>query len=168
LEPIDGHLWKYSKVRPGNFPTIRIAQLASLIHNHPDLFHIINDAVHIKQWLKSVEIMSSPYWQEHYRFAKKSKERPAIMGSSMINNLLINCIIPFLIYLSDWVTDHSSPFDILHELPPEDNREIRIFRSVGINPGNALQSQALIELKKHFCDNKRCLDCDIGRFILNK
>lgn len=168
LSPIDAHLWKFSKVRPGNFPTIRIAQLAALMHQHPELYHIINDASHAKDWIQSVEIVSSPYWEKHYLFAKSTKERSAMMGSSMIDNLLINCIIPFLLYLSEWVSDHSSPLTILRELPPEENREIRIFRSVGINPGNALESQALIGLKKHFCDNKRCLDCEIGRYILNK
>lgn len=168
LLPIDVHLWKFARTRPVNFPTVRIAQLAALLHQHPDVFHIIKSLEKVKEWIRSLEIRTSDYWNHHYRFDKSAKEHTAMIGTSMNNNLLINCIIPFLYYLSDFEEGFSQPLEILKELPPENNRQTRQFITAGIDPENALHSQALLELKKHYCDNKRCLDCQIGKYILYK
>jgi hypothetical protein len=169
LQPMDGSLWKYAKLRPPNFPTIRIAQFARLIHNSENLFSLITDDFSVTELSEYFETKGSPYWDDHYRFDKPSGKKSKNLGHSAIENILINTIIPFkFVYgqesLRPEVKEHA--MNLISSLPPESNSVINQWKNLGIKPQNSGESQALLELKKYYCTPKKCLQCAIGHNLV--
>ncbi|MFP4041255.1 MAG: DUF2851 family protein [Bacteroidales bacterium] len=171
LKPIDNHIWKFSKLRPSNFPTIRIAQFASIIYNSSKLFSKILETREIQEIHKLFNINPSGYWNEHYTFKKLSKtKKNKKIGKSAINTIIINTIIPFLFIYGERKNKpeyKDKALNFLNQLPPENNSIIKKWKKLNIRPDSACQSQALIQLKNKYCSKKKCLDCQIGKKIIS-
>ncbi|MCK4661287.1 MAG: DUF2851 family protein [Bacteroidales bacterium] len=169
LVAIDEYLWKFLRIRPSNFPTIRIAQFANLVYKSSGLFSKIIEIKNFNDIKQLFEINASEYWDCHYTFTKKSKKRKKQLGNTAFNNIIINTIIPFLFIYSkakdnELYKDLSLKF--LEELPAENNSIISNWKSIGIKVPNAYYSQSLIQLKNEYCKFKKCLQCQIGNKII--
>ncbi len=162
--------WKFMRMRPSNFPSIRIAQLAQIFSNWSALSRCLfydQGLCSIHNYF-SVEVNS--YWYTHFRFDKAAKSRSKRMGPSMTNNILINGVVPYLYaYAKQHDEQHlkEKALDILEHLKAESNSIIRHWKNRGIVAKNALESQGLLELKNNLCSSKKCLSCKIGVWILN-
>ncbi len=171
LQSIDKTLWKMGKLRPGNFPGIRIAQFAMLIHKSSALFSKIIEAENTKEIYKLFDVQCSPYWNNHYVFDKESVKRSKTLGKSAIENLIINTIVPlkFVYGMQKLKPDvKEQAIQLLHELPSEQNTLLRKWEQTGIAANNAAEGQALLELKKYYCTPKKCLNCSIGHFLIRQ
>jgi hypothetical protein len=164
-KPLPSHLWKFLRLRPASFPTIRISQFASLIHQRSPWSGFINSfptLSELEQWFR---VKASPYWDNHYHFGSCSPVLPKNIGSHAFQMLLINVVVPFLNALGEM--EHQRPicdyaFGLLKNLGAESNHIMEIWAKFGIHPTNAWESQALIQLYNTYCKQKRCLDCQIG------
>lgn len=169
LTPILGESWKFMRLRPASFPTIRVAQFATLIFQSNHLFSKMLAAKDIAELENMFELKLSNYWLTHYIFDKESKKSQKKLGKSAIHLLIINTIIPFLfLYGKLRSEDHyqDKALQLLEQLPPENNHIIENWHKLGMTPISASQTQALLQLKNQYCDSKRCLDCAIGNAIL--
>jgi len=161
----------FLRMRPINFPTIRLAQLASLIHHHPDLLRTIKDLEDQQSIKKLLKISAGAYWNTHFRFGEETSFQLKNIGIGLIEKIMINTIIPFvrayqskrgkqqqLQYLDEWTSEMKSEY----------NSIVTGFSNIGMAPRNMEDSQGLLELKKSYCDQLKCLDCAIGRYLLRK
>ena len=171
LKPIEESLWKFLRLRPIGFSTIRIAQFAMLIHNSSHLFSKILEARSHKETERFFNFGASEYWDTHYTFGNLSEQKAKYAGKDFVNNIIINTIVPFLFVYGKkkGKSKHiENAFKLLESLPSEKNSIITKWRETGINSKTAFQSQALIELKNSFCFQKKCLNCGIGNKILSQ
>jgi hypothetical protein len=171
LKPIEKHLWKFAKTRPVNFPTLRIAQFAKLVHKSSHLLSLILETKKAKDILKLFDVSASEYWTTHYRFDHESKSSEKNLGKSSAENILINTVIPFLFLYgkeknNEYVKNRS--LELLEQLPAENNNIIKEWELLKIKTGSAYRSQGLIQLKNEYCSQKKCLNCGIGSKILKK
>lgn len=172
LSAIESHLWKFMRLRPINFPTVRIAQLAMLIHHSSALFSRILETEKIDELRNLFKVSASEYWNTHYRFNKTSGEnRPKVLGETAFNNLVINTIVPLLFVYGDQHLDQpmkDRALLLLENLAPEENQIIRKWNESGIESFSAFETQALLQLKNSYCDRKKCLNCQLGARIITK
>jgi len=171
LRPLPVAAWKYLRLRPNNFPTIRIAQLAAMLHRTGQLFGKSLAAADARELKNMFEVKLSNYWRTHYRFGKEGKPGERKLGDATIQSILINTIAPALVAYGDQRADEryrERAFDLLRELRPERNEILRRWRELGYPPHNAADSQALLELKTNYCDAVRCVECALGCELLNK
>jgi hypothetical protein len=171
LTPIDIHLWKFARLRPGNFPTLRLAQFAALIHKTASLFSVTIEATSVKQLIDIISAPVSEYWHQHYNFGKSSKEAKNTLGEASARILIINTIIPFMFVFGKAQknsTLQDKAMQWLEDIEPETNVIINEWEKVKIVPRNAFESQALLQLKAEYCDRKRCLECSIGLNVMVK
>jgi len=169
LKPIEKHLWKFLRSRPGNFPTIRIAQFAMLIFKSSALFSKIIESKNIDEIKDLLLIETSEYWINHYLFNKESVKKTKSLGESAVDILIINSIIPFLFVYGKQTGNEvikQRALDFLEKIKSEKNSILESWKQVGISSDNALSSQALIHLKNKYCDNKNCLNCQIGSHVI--
>jgi hypothetical protein len=170
LTPIEKHLWKFMRMRPQNFPTIRLAQFAALIVRSNHLFSKvldIKDVTQLKELFTRLEV--NPYWDTHYRFDAESKASSKVLGQSSVDILLLNTFVLFLFSYGkhnqqEYFINRS--LKLLEKLPAEQNNIVTNFDSVGIKVNTAFDSQALLELKNSYCSYKKCLQCGVGNKIL--
>jgi len=169
LIPLTATIWKFSKIHPPSFPTIRIAQWAAFLNKHANSITNFLKVQPLKDLSKMFNVTPSEYWQVHYHFNSKSTKTKMNPGKSFINIILINSFLPFVFTfskerlnneLSDWV------LDMLEEMLPEKNHIIKEWINAGIEPQNAFQSQALLHLFENYCKPRFCLRCNIGTYIL--
>jgi hypothetical protein len=170
LTPIENHLWKFLRMRPQNFPTIRLAQFATLIVQSNHLFSKILDTQDVKG-LKELfgNIHVNEYWLTHYRFDKESKPAGKSLGDSSVNTLLLNTVAQFLFsYGKHLQLQHfvSRSLKLLESIPAEQNNITADFVNLGLKINSAFESQAVLELKNNYCDYKKCLQCGVGIKIL--
>jgi hypothetical protein len=171
LNPLDKYLWKFMRLRPRNFPTLRLAQFAALIIKSSHLFSRILHEKDSRKIMKMFnEIPVNDYWDEHYRFGHECQKTSSSLGEKSIDNILINTVAVFsfafgLKHGND--EQMNKGLNILEKLSPESNAVIRRFVKIGFVPENAAHTQALLQLKKTYCDQKKCLSCGIGTKILN-
>lgn len=156
--------WKFLRLRPPNFPTIRLAQMASVVCACDSLFSkivTIND-LELMRNLFNVEV--NEYWDNHFLFEKLSKERKKAIGSAATDVLIINAIIPVLFCYGICHDDEelkSRSLGFLNDIEPEDNIVVRKFRKMGVNVQNAMQTQALLHLYNYYCKKRKCLKCRV-------
>lgn len=170
LNPISAHLWKYFRLRPSSFPTLRISQFAHLISNTHSLFSQLLETSDAEKLRAYFILEASDYWHDHYRFDQPSKPSRKSTGSMFANMLVINAWVPLLFqYGVEHGDEHykDQALDILHQLPPEDNRIVRLFANAGVCVHDAAQSQALIQLFNEYCKPHRCLQCRLGYSVIN-
>lgn len=171
LTAISPHLWKFGGLRPVNFPTIRIAQFAMLYATHDQLCDHIIQTIEPGDAAALLDVSASDYWHHHFRFGMEGLNARKNLGISSIHSLLINAIIPFLFFLGR--KRHlpvlcEKALYWLESLPPENNRIIRFWEEHGWYAANASHSQALLSLKKNFCDERRCASCQTGRYLISR
>lgn len=163
------HLWKFLRLRPASFPTLRISQFASLIHQH---FPLLNEVLSCRS-LTALEQMlktsASEYWDTHYLFGKSSPESVKALGKQASRTLVINSLLPFYtVYgkLQRSLRHVNFATEIIEGLEAESNEIIKRWCDYGFVPANALESQALIQLHNNYCRQKRCLECQIGAMLV--
>ena len=162
---LPAHIWKWGKLRPAGFPTMRLAQLARLIQEHGSLFSVLIGTDDAPVLLKALHITPSAYWQTHYRFGKVANKVSSTLGEATAEGLLVNTAAPLLAAYAkhkDVPDLVDRAVSLLEQLPAEDNRITRLWDEIGLNVRNAFDSQASIELYNEFCTQKRCLSCQIG------
>ena len=171
MKPIDFKLWRFLRLRPQNFPHIRISQLANLYYQQKaGLSQLIECETldELKQVLKS---QVTPYWETHYAFGSTSTKSEKHLSYGSINLLMINTAIPMLFAYGRHTTKEvlcDRAFDFLEQLKAENNHIIRMWQQVGLPVKSAGDSQALIQLKKEYCDKKDCLRCRFGYEYLRR
>lgn len=169
LKPIDEHLWRFMRLHPGNFPTLRLAQFASIIHHSRSIMGDLFNSNTVDTYRKLFSAEASEYWNTHYMFDKPSSLRRKTLGHSSIDLLLINLVAPILLAYGRRKSDSEiteKPIDLLMQIKGEENSIIRKWAGLGIDVSNAANTQALLELKSTYCDNKKCLNCSIGNELL--
>ncbi len=170
LNPMNAGQWKFSKMLPAGFPTIRIAQFANLLHqyNHLDQLLFETDTLSLQ---KTFEINTSDYWLYHYRFGTETARRPKVLGRQKINIILINAAAPLLFAYGSYHNESGwkeKAVDLLCNIPSEKNAIIDKWKTLGMPSDNAADSQGLLALKKSYCAQSRCLHCRIGHSIMNE
>ncbi|MCX6283359.1 MAG: DUF2851 family protein [Bacteroidetes bacterium] len=171
LKPLKPGLWKRLRLHPSNFPDIRISQFVQCLVKckaEPGFLLQSVDALMLEEFF---QLSASAYWDTHYRFGKTAGRNEKKIGPATARLLLINVLAPFLFAYGsarDMSPMRMRAVELLEGLEAESNHESRMWNSLGINAENALESQALIQLKRNYCDYKRCLECRIGLKLLDK
>ncbi|WP_392347910.1 DUF2851 family protein [uncultured Polaribacter sp.] len=170
LNHIPKNEFSFFRMRPNNFPTIRIAQLVALFHKHQNLFSKLIAIDNLKEFYELFTIVINPFWQTHYNFESISKKSTKRITTSFVDLLIINTIIPlkFLFQKSKEEVDEEFFLVLLKKMKPEKNNIISKFSEIGVSSKNAFDTQALLELKNNYCAPKRCLECAIGNAILKR
>ena len=160
----------FFKLRPDNFPTIRLSQLAELYHKHQNLFSKIIALKSAKEVYNLLNVSSSEYWKNHYQFDKESSKKAKPLSKSFLDLIIINTIIPIQFAYSNTIGEFVTEdlIDFMIEVASEKNAVIDKFNSFGIKSANAFESQSLLELKNEYCNNKACLKCAVGIELLKK
>ncbi|WP_412468038.1 DUF2851 family protein [Pedobacter sp. KLB.chiD] len=170
--PIDVSIWKFMRMRPQNFPTIRLAQFAALITRANHLFSKIMDIKQVAELRTLFENLPvNDYWKTHYHFKKATSSVNIQIGKTSVDNILLNTVALFLFaYGKHTATPHfiSRAIKLLESLPAEQNAITGKFTGAGVKMENAFASQGILQLKKHYCDEKKCLSCGIGIKILKQ
>ena len=159
----------YLRMRPGNFPNIRLAQLSMLIHQSSHLFSKLREIESLQEMKNLFSVTANDYWHYRYTFDEPSAYKPKALGKQMIQSLIINTVAPVLFAygnLNKSEPDKMKALYWLEELSPETNSIIDEWKRIDIPCKNAFDSQALLELYHSYCEKKRCLDCAIGNAIL--
>ncbi|MCE7055124.1 DUF2851 family protein [Algoriphagus sp. AGSA1] len=163
--------WTFMGVRPSNFPTIRIAQLAAVLSNAPNLLQsVMQESRDFAAFKKLFKIKPGDYWQHHYSFGKPSQRRVSNgISSTILELLVINYVIPLWFAYGryfeepDW---QDRCFDLLQEVSAENNHILRKFQSCGWSAQNSFDTQGMIGLYKNYCQPKKCLQCKIAQTLI--
>ncbi|WP_367392216.1 DUF2851 family protein [Lewinella sp. LCG006] len=171
LQPMSGNHWKFMRMRPANFPSVRIAQWTTLLFRTGQLFSKMLVAQNLREIENAFVVELSNYWQTHFRFDKASKKSAKTLGKARIHLLVINIIAPFIfLYGKKRGADlyQERALRLMEAVPAENNHILAEWKALGIEAKQAGQSQALLQLKNSYCQEKRCLDCAIGCSILKR
>jgi hypothetical protein len=170
LRPIAGHLWKFLRMRPANFPTIRIAQFAALIHKSVHLFSQVIETHTIKEIAPLLNVTASNYWGTHFQFdAPQKQDVPKSLGATSVQNIIINTIAPIqFLYAAKQDTKalQERSLQLLEAVPAEKNNISRLWDENNWPAASAAQSQALLQLYNNYCSARRCLECTVGLNII--
>ena len=161
----------FLRMRPAAFPSIRLAQLAVLVHQSTHLFAAIKEAVSIEEVKQLLNVSANDYWHYHYRLDAPAAYKIKNLGSSMVSNIIINTVTPLLFAYGQYHKEQAlkdKAIQWLTEAGPEKNAVTDGWQQLGVSNRNALHSQALIELKTQYCDAKKCLDCAVGNALLKR
>jgi hypothetical protein len=159
----------FLRMRPGNFPTVRLAQLAALIQNSVHLFSKLLEMEELSSVRALFTITANDYWHYHYRFDETSSFRKKTLGQDMIDNVIINTIVPLVFAYGLYRKEDRykvKALNWLEGLKGESNTITRGFGRLGLEGRSAFDSQALLELKTKYCDYRRCLECAAGNSLL--
>jgi hypothetical protein len=169
LIPVDTHLWKFLRLRPVNFPTVRLAQFANLIYHSTHLFSKIIETEKCDDLKKLMSVDISEYWQTHYIFDKISKQKAKHLGTDGVNNIIINTIVPFLFVYGKQKNEEKyveRALNFLEQAEAENNSVIEKWKMLKLPVTTAYSSQGLLQLKNEYCNHKKCLNCSIGNYLL--
>lgn len=171
LTPMEKESWKLFRIRPQNFPYRRIAMLAQFIEGGFRMMNRILEAEGEKEMRALFEVELSGYWTKHYTFGKPNERATATLSRSSIDIILINTVAP-LLYAYGELTGNYEMTDkaikLLEDLRAENNSIVSHFVAYGIDCPDALTSQALVQLKREYCDARKCIYCKIGHHLLSK
>ena len=171
LTPMEKESWKLFRIRPQNFPYRRIAMLAQFIEGGFRMMNLILEAEGEKEMRALFEVELSGYWTKHYTFGKPNERATATLSRSSIDIILINTVAP-LLYAYGELTGNYEMTDkaikLLEDLRAENNSIVSHFVAYGIDCPDALTSQALVQLKREYCDARKCIYCKIGHHLLSK
>ena len=160
----------FLRMRPINFPTIRLSQLAALIFEQPDFFSVAKEAQDPAPLKKILKVSAAHYWENHYRFNEISEPCKKILGEQLINSLIVNTVVPFVIAYNTFIGNINAS-EILHwldDIPAEHNNIISNFANTGLKSNNMNDTQGLLELHSQYCTKGKCSKCAIGQFLLKK
>lgn len=170
LQPLDKKIFRSMRVRPASSPIIRLAQLASLLQNIQGLCARILSSADIGQIRLLFHVNASDYWQTHYVFGEESLRKNKYIGDSSLNVMIINAVVPLVFFYGKQHADESyvdRAIGFLEKIPAESNSIIKQFAYYGFMSENAYDSQAIIQLKREYCEKRKCLYCRIGYKILS-
>ncbi len=160
--------FQFFRLRPNNFPTIRIAQLAALLNQHQNLFSKITTTTQLKDYYKLFDISITEFWKTHYSFTATSKRTYKKLSKKFIDLLLINTIVPlkfiYLKYINE--LNEEELISTIKLIKPEKNAVIDGFKELNVKCNDALKSQALLQLKNEYCEKNKCMQCAIGNELL--
>ena len=168
---MDSSIWRFLRLRPDNFPTIRLAQLAYLYHQKDRLFSCILEAESLEEVRALLATQTSPYWETHFMFGRTSSQRKKTLGERSKDLMIINTVVPFLYTYGLHRADEemrARAERFLEELKAEDNHIVRLWNEVGVSVDSAADSQALIQLQNAYCNNRKCLLCRFGYEYLRR
>jgi len=171
LPKLDGHLWKFLRSRPANFPTIRISQFARLVHKSANLFSAIIETDTIDKLVELFDVQASEYWKTHFRFDIPAPESSKKLGIGSVHNILINTVVRFIFFYGKIRSEpvfQDRAIDLMLQIPAETNHITKGWEKLCVQVGNAFESQALIELMNSYCKQKKCLKCGIGLALLRE
>jgi len=169
LKTLDSHIFKSLRIRPNNFSHIKIVQLAGIIRNKQGLFSNLLTISELEQFHSIFKFEIADYWMTHYRFGKSSVKKVKNLGLSAIHLLIINTVVPlFFAYGKNKNQEIyiERALQFLETLKPESNSIITMFSRAGMKIPNAGASQAFIQLKREYCEQKKCIYCRIGHQLL--
>jgi hypothetical protein len=171
LVSINNHLWKFLRLRPVNFPTVRIAQFSFLIHRSSNLFSKMIEASTVEELKELMNTGVSTYWNDHYVFEKRTAYRSKKLGEEAIHNIIVNTVVPVLFIYGKAKGEErymERAIGLMEELEGESNSVISRWSTLNMRVACAGTTQALLQLKNKYCDQKRCLQCGIGNYLLKK
>jgi len=172
LQAGDQSLWKFLRMHPQNFPVLRIAQLAGMLAGSSQLFAEVLELCDLKELLR----LFSPgqvhhYWKDHVNFDSARREMPVQLGRKSAENLIINTVCLILYCYGTYFSQpelKQRAIALLKRIPAERNAVTAHYRKAGLKLATAYDSQAVLQLHKHFCSARKCLNCEIGREIITK
>lgn len=157
--------WKFLRLRPSNFPTIRIAQIAKIVVKNGSMFSKIRDSERLEDIMELFDVETNTYWDNHFQFDKLSNiEMKKALGKTAVDSLVINAVAPMLFYYGHYHCAENykeKAMNYLEQTAPENNILIRQFANSGIKLENAFQTQGALFMYKHYCRRRRCLECRI-------
>lgn len=169
LNKVHGWQWKFSRLRPANFPTVRISQLAAMLSVSGGIFSKSLEATNLTELRMLFGVTASAYWDDHYVFGKRCRAYPKTAGKQASDLLLINAVIPAIFAVGkvrDSVETCERAISFLEEIAPEDNTIISEWAKTGIAADSAFISQGLLHLRNSYCRKRRCLECRIGAKLI--
>lgn len=169
LQPMQAHLWKFMRLRPPGFPTVRLAQFSMLLFQSAHLFSRIVEAKSVSEIALLFQTEPSDYWIKHYRFDAVSRAAKKSLGKDFVNTIIINAVIPVMFIYGKIKGNQSlqdKAISFLEQLPSEKNAIIGRWKNLGIRSESAYASQALLQLKNNYCSHKKCLHCFVGNKLL--
>jgi hypothetical protein len=169
LKEIDPNLWKFLRLRPANFPTVRIWQFAMLMHKCPDLFSKPETFCSVKELSEAVSYDHEGYWKDHYRFDSPPISTLGGLGKGSIENIVINTLAPFLFFFGKQTGRDQlleSALELFDSVPFENNLKTRVFLDAGLILKTASDSQGLINLFDNYCKTRSCLKCSVASNLL--
>lgn len=169
LLPMEAHVWKFFRVRPASFPTVKLAQLAALLSREAHLFGSILACKTLSELRAFFEVDMNGYWHTHFQFDKPAAKGAGAVGHMLTDVLVINAVVPLLFSYGRYKDDETicqRALDLLYEIPAEDNAVIRMWDALGLTAKTANDTQALLQLNTEYCVNKRCLHCQVGHRLL--
>jgi hypothetical protein len=161
----------FLRMRPANFPSVRLAQLAMLVHSSLHLFTLVKESKTVKEVKELLNVTANDYWHYHYLPDEPTVFKKKNVGTQMIDNILINTVVPVLFAYGQYHKENSykdKALQWLLEITAEKNSITRGFALLATGNKNAFDSQSLIQLKNEYCNKKRCLDCAVGNALLKK
>lgn len=159
----------YLRMRPVNFPGIRLSQMAALLHREHQVFSFFRDCRSLKDIRALMNLTASSYWDTHYRFDEVSTHSPKQVGDMLVDNVIVNTAVPLLFAYVHQLKNEpmlEKVLEWLQEIRPEKNHIVHAYQLAGFKVDSAADSQALLEMKKHYCEQHRCLDCSVGNYLL--
>jgi len=170
LRPMNQKQFHFFRLRPSNFPTIRLAQFVALYHQNFQLFSDLMECQSAEQVYQLFEICLHTFWKTHYTFLKESKKSNKQLTKPFIDLLIINTIVPVKFCYQRVIRQSNVEqlISFLESLLPEKNAIISMYEELGLPTDNAFHSQSLLELSSNYCAKKRCLECAIGNEILKR
>lgn len=168
LRELQAGVWKFMRMRPTNFPSVRLWQFAMLIHKSSGMFNNPEKYNTIKKLAKAIQFQPEGYWKTHYSLGGAEQKEIGGIGMASVENILINSIAPFLFfYARQRGKDDYSSVEAYEGTAFETNAKTKPFTQCGLQFKNAGESQALIHLYDHYCSEKKCLKCGLAFVILN-
>ena len=170
LSSIHGWIWKFGRLRPANFPTIRISQLAAMLTLTGGLFSRVVEAIDPGSLRGVFDVSASEYWDNHFIFGKRSSSIQKKTGEAATDILLINAVLPVMFAygrIRDKRLIMERALAFLEDLKPEKNSITAEWQEIGLEPSSAFDTQALIQLRNEYCRKRRCLDCRIGSKLIS-
>lgn len=161
--------WKFMRMRPSSFPTLRLAQIAQIVHRAGTLFSKIKEADSTLALRALFDVPASEYWDTHYRFETLSRKKTKRLGAVATDVLIINVVTPLLFYYGRQYDDFSvceKAIGFLEDMPAENNTVTRHYAACGVAARNAMQSQAMLHLFECYCKRRQCLRCRIGGLLM--
>jgi len=165
-----GMLWKKARMRPPSFPHRRVATLAAMLHGG---FRMLSSILEVKSFDDAIKLFSptlSPFWSTHYNFRSAQPSATNAFSRSSVTGLVINSVVPLQISYSHTHDDtalYDNAIELLHQLPPEKNKIVELFDRAGVKSADAFSSQAVIQLRRNYCDTHKCLYCRFGHRLLS-
>ncbi|MCB0395840.1 MAG: DUF2851 family protein [Flavobacteriales bacterium] len=166
---MDGHVWKFLRMRPYNFPTFRMAQLAALLYAIPSFSGLVRDTEKVHDLLEKLELNASPFWKEHWHFKQNTKPHATCIGVNARIGIVVNTMAPALFAMGEAYEQQAwkeRALNWLQVLKPEDNHITRMFCQSPLEPVHSGHSQALFHLHDKYCQQKKCLICNVGSAYL--